>query len=185
MKRSFPILALLLCTCQMLLAQTPSRITIKGTAKDTLENILAYATVMLLNPKDTTLANFTRSDDKGAFSFKNVKNTPYLLKISYIGYLPFQLHLPVSEKETNDLGVLRNKPISNELMEVVIKTAKAPLRIHGDTIEYDATTFKVPKKRKSHEPGTQRRIQKRGFWQNYCRRRYRRTMGRQGQLQPV
>lgn len=144
MKRSFPILALLLCIGQALFAQSPSRITIKGTAKDTLENELAYATVMLLNPKDTTLVNFTRSDEKGNFSFKNVKNSPYLLKISYIGYLPYQQHLPVSEQEVNDLGIIRNKPISNELMEVVIKTAKAPLRIHGDTIEYDATTFKVP-----------------------------------------
>jgi hypothetical protein len=144
MKRLFPILALLLCFCQLLSAQTPNRITIKGNAKDTLNNDLAYATVMLLNPKDTTLMNFTRSDDKGAFSFKNVKNTAYLLKISYIGYLPFQLHLPPATEEIKDLGTLRIKPISNELMEVVIKTAKAPLRIHGDTIEYDATTFKVP-----------------------------------------
>lgn len=144
MKRSVPILALILCLCQSLLAQTPSRITIKGTAKDSLDNELAYATVMLLNPKDTTLANFTRSDEKGSFSFRNVKNSPYLLKISYIGYLPYQQHLPVSATETNDLGIIRAKPISNELMEVVIKTAKAPLRIHGDTIEYDATTFKVP-----------------------------------------
>jgi hypothetical protein len=29
-------------------------------------------------------------------------------------------------------------------MEVVIRAAKAPLRIRGDTVEYDATTFKVP-----------------------------------------
>ncbi|MBK7094509.1 MAG: hypothetical protein IPH57_05405 [Saprospiraceae bacterium] len=36
------------------------------------------------------------------------------------------------------------KPISKTLMEVVIKAAKAPLFIKGDTVEYDATTFKVP-----------------------------------------
>jgi len=144
MKRSFPILALLFFLSQALLAQNPSRVTIKGSAMDTLGNELAYATVMLLNIKDTTLENFTRSDDKGAFSFKNVRNSEYLLKISYIGYLPYQLHLNVSAVETNDLGTINIKPISNELMEVVIKTAKAPLRIRGDTIEYDATTFKVP-----------------------------------------
>jgi hypothetical protein len=144
MKRSAPILVLFLFLSSFIHAQTPNRVSIKGQAKDTLGNELAYATVMLLNPKDSTLANFTRSDDKGEFSFKNVKNSPYILKITYIGYLPFQQYLPVSSTETNDLGILINKPISNELMEVVIKTAKAPLRIHGDTIEYDATTFKVP-----------------------------------------
>ncbi|MBL7825523.1 MAG: TonB-dependent receptor [Saprospiraceae bacterium] len=144
MKRFLLLPALMFLFGQVLFAQSPSRITIKGAAKDSFDNILSYATVMLLNPKDTTLVNFTRSDEKGEFSFKNVRNTSYLLKISYIGYLPYQKHLNPSDSEVNDLGVLIAKPISNELMEVVIKTAKAPLRIHGDTIEYDATTFKVP-----------------------------------------
>ena len=133
----------LLLNCQME-AQSPNRVTIKGTIQDSTEAEIAFATVMLLNPEDTTLVNFTRSDDQGAFSFKNVRNKPYLLKISYIGYIPFQLHLETSETEENDLGVLDVKPINEQLMEVVIRTAKAPLRIRGDTIEYDATTFKVP-----------------------------------------
>jgi hypothetical protein len=144
MRFIFPFVLFVLCSFSLAQAQAPARVTIKGAATDTLANELAYATVMLLNPKDTTLVSFTRSDDKGGFSFKGVKNTEYLLKITYVGYLPFQKHLKVSENETNDLGALMIKPISNELMEVVIKTAKAPLRIHGDTIEYDATTFKVP-----------------------------------------
>lgn len=144
MKIFLPALALILLSACSVFAQNPARVDIRGVAKDTLNNDLAYATVMLLNPKDTTLVNFTRSDDKGAFSFKNVKNVPYLLKISYIGYIPFQQYLPAAASGTNDLGTLIVKPIANELMEVVIKTAKAPLRIHGDTIEYDATTFKVP-----------------------------------------
>ncbi len=140
---SLPTLLLLLA-CQLLSAQNPAKTTIKGLVADTLNAELPFATVMLLNPKDTTLVNFTRSDEQGAFSFKNVRNVPYLLKISYIGYLPYQQHLHPSAEETSDLGQVRMKPISTELMEVVIRTAKAPLRIHGDTIEYDASTFKVP-----------------------------------------
>ncbi|MEO6038931.1 MAG: carboxypeptidase regulatory-like domain-containing protein, partial [Saprospiraceae bacterium] len=145
MKKSSCLPALLLLLAgPFLLAQNPARTTIKGVVSDTLEAQLAFATVMLLNPKDTTLVNFTRSDDQGAFAFKNVRNVPYLLKISYIGYLPYQQHLNPATEETTDLGSVRIKPISTELMEVVIRTAKAPLRIHGDTIEYDASTFKVP-----------------------------------------
>lgn len=144
MRYFLPVLYFLVCSFSFVQAQSPARVTIKGVATDTLANELAYATVMLLNPVDTTLVSFTRSDDKGTFSFKGIKNTPYLLKITYVGYLPFQKHLNISENEINDLGALMIKPISSELMEVVIKTAKAPLRIHGDTIEYDATTFKVP-----------------------------------------
>ena len=70
------------------MAQNPSRVTIRGVVKDTTDEKIAFSTVMLLQPKDSTLINFTRSDENGAFSFKNVKNTPYILKISYVGYLP-------------------------------------------------------------------------------------------------
>ena len=125
-------------------AQNPSKITIQGIVQDTLGAELPFATVMLLNPKDSALVNFSQSSDKGAFSFKNVKNVPYLLKISYVGYLPYQQFLPPSVSEVNDLGGIKTKPITKELLEVVIKTAKAPLSIRGDTIEYNASSFKVP-----------------------------------------
>ncbi len=125
-------------------SQNPSKVTIQGVIADTLGEDLPFATVMLLNPKDSALINFTRSDDKAAFSFKNIKNTAYLLKISYVGYLPYQQHLDPSVSELNDLGAIKIKPITQELLEVVIRTAKAPLSIRGDTIEYNASSFKVP-----------------------------------------
>lgn len=145
MKKFFlPVLGLFLLSSFVLPAQNPSRVTIKGIIRDTAETEIGFATVMLLNPSDSTLVNFSRSDDKGNFSFRNVKNIPYVLKISYIGYIPHQQLLEPSATDVNDLGEILVKPINQELMEVVIKTAKAPLRIRGDTIEYDATTFKVP-----------------------------------------
>jgi len=144
MQKLLFFLVLLLSVAVPAYTQNLSKITIKGIATDTTGTELSFATVMLLHPADSTLVNFTRSDDKGAFAFKNVKNAPYLLKISYVGYLPLQKRLPIATTEVNDLGVLKVKPISNELMEVVIKAAKATLSIRGDTIEYDASSFKVP-----------------------------------------
>lgn len=125
-------------------AQTPSRVTIKGIVADTTGELTAFATVMLLNPKDSTLVNFTRTGNEGEFSFKNVKNSPYLIKVSYVGHLPLQQYLPVSNAEVNEVGTLKIKPITSELLEVVVKAAKATLSIRGDTIEYDASSFKVP-----------------------------------------
>ncbi len=138
------LLSLLLGGMVTLYAQNPARITIQGIIQDTTSTTLPAATVMLLQPKDSALVNFTRTDENGFFSFKNVKNTGYLLKVSYVSYLPFQQSIPVSATELVDLGHLRIKPIAKELLEVVIRAAKAPLSIRGDTIEYDATTFKVP-----------------------------------------
>jgi len=138
------ILCLLILACGAAFAQTPARINIKGMAIDSSNAVMPFATVMLLTPKDSTLVNFGRTDEKGAFEFKNVKNLNYLLKISSMGYLPFQELVKPSDKDINDLGNLKLKPIASELMEVVIRTARAPLSIKGDTIEYNAASFKVP-----------------------------------------
>lgn len=144
--KKLTIFVLFLCYISAVHAQMPSpnRTTIKGFIKDTNNNAAAFATVMLLNPGDSTLLNFTQSNVDGAFTFNNIKNTPYLLKVSHISFLPLQVFIPESASEINDLGIVRIRPILAELMEVVIRTAKAPLMIRGDTIEYDATMFKVP-----------------------------------------
>jgi outer membrane receptor protein involved in Fe transport len=125
-------------------AQNPSRTSIKGSLQDTLHEAIPFATVMLLNPGDSSLVNFTTSNDKGEFAFANVKNSNYLLKIQHMSYLPMQIIIKPSSSSLNDLKVVEMKPISQLLMEVVIRAAKAPLRIRGDTVEYDASTFKVP-----------------------------------------
>ncbi|NVO19454.1 MAG: TonB-dependent receptor [Bacteroidetes bacterium] len=138
------LLVILFAIPNILFAQNPAKVTIRCTLRDTANAEVPFATVMLLTPKDSTLINFTTSDGKGNFSFNNIRNGTYLLKVTHIGFLPLQKMIVPSSIAVNDLGVLTIKPISNVLMEVVVRAAKAPLRIRGDTVEYDATTFKVP-----------------------------------------
>jgi hypothetical protein len=106
--------------------------------------VAGFSTVMLLNPADSTLLNFTQSNESGIFSFSNVRNMKYLLKVTCISYLPYQREIAPHSAPVNDLGLIMIKPIAKELFEVVIREARAPLYIRGDTIEYDASTFKVP-----------------------------------------
>jgi len=121
-----------------------AQFTVTGQLKDTTNEVISAATVMLLNVKDSTLMNFTTSDPKGNFAFKNIKKTNYILAISHVGYLPKHIPVqPAEEKELN-MGVIKMTPIAYLLMEVVIREAKAPIFVRGDTVEYDATTFKVP-----------------------------------------
>ncbi|MFT4033626.1 MAG: carboxypeptidase regulatory-like domain-containing protein, partial [Siphonobacter sp.] len=139
------LLSALLCVLAFgLHAQNPSRITVKGRIVDTTNAPLSFATVMLLTPKDSALVSYARADDKGFFELKNVKRAVYLVKTSYVGYLPYQREFSPQEGSITDLGDLKMKLISKELFEVVVKTAKAPLDIRGDTIEYNAKSFKVP-----------------------------------------
>ena len=117
--------------------------TVKGKVTDTLGTSLQSASVFLLDDLDSTLLDFVRSEEDGSFLFKNVSRRNYILKLNYIGYLPRQIAIGKEQKEI-DLGAIQLSQISKELFEVVIKEAKAPLSIKGDTIEYDASTFKVP-----------------------------------------
>lgn len=125
-------------------ATPPTRFTLQGRAVDTLGTALPSSTVMLLSPKDSVMVNFGRADEKGAFTFRNLKTGSYILKISFVGYIPYSQLIKAPAEATLDLGNLRMKPITKELFEVVVRTAKAPLTIKGDTIEYNAASFKVP-----------------------------------------
>ena len=121
-----------------------AQLTITGMLKDTAGEAISSATVMLLHPKDSTLANFTSSDSKGNFAFKNVRKANYILKTSHMSFMPREFFItPTDEKEIN-MGAIEMKQIASFLMEVVIREAKAPIFIRGDTVEYDASTFKVP-----------------------------------------
>jgi Outer membrane protein beta-barrel family len=143
-KNYIAALFLIFITTASIDAQTPIKVSITGTVADSSGEKLSLAYVMLLSPKDSTLINFTRGDENGAFVFKNVKNTPYIIKISYINYLPLSKTIGPFTNELENLGPIKIKPIAKELMEVVVRTARAPLTIRGDTIEYDARAFKVP-----------------------------------------
>ncbi|GAB4014334.1 TonB-dependent receptor [Spirosoma migulaei] len=145
--RNLSLLAVLCLLTATLYAQSPSaitRFTLQGQAVDTASAPLASSTVMLLSAKDSSLVNFTRTGDNGAFSFKNIKIGNYVLKISFVGFIPYNQVIKPSTDAVMDLGKLKLKPITRELMEVVVRTAKAPLTIKGDTIEYNASSFKVP-----------------------------------------
>ncbi|GAB2559079.1 TonB-dependent receptor domain-containing protein [Spirosoma aerophilum] len=146
MKNLF-LLAVLCLLSATLYAQSPTapaRFTLQGRAVDTSAAPLASSTVMLLSAKDSSLVNFTRTGDNGAFSFKNLKAGNYVLKISFVGLIPYNQVIQPTGEAVIDLGALKLKPITRELMEVVVRTAKAPLTIKGDTIEYNASSFKVP-----------------------------------------
>jgi len=117
---------------------------ITGTIEDTLGNALISSSVLLLEKADSTLVDYTQTEMDGSFRFKDVPAGHHLIKSTYIGYLPLTVDASSKAGENVNLGTLKMSEIAEELMEVVIKAAKAPIKMRGDTIEYDASTFKVP-----------------------------------------
>ncbi len=143
MKRAYLLLSCL-AMVGFLAAQSSGKINITGKATDTLNAPLNYASVLILDPKDTTLITYTHTNVDGTFEFKNLKQRKYLVKVTYVGYIPLIVVANGTTAKDINVGTMKLKAIASELMEVVIKAAKAPISIRGDTLEYDASTFKVP-----------------------------------------
>lgn len=121
-----------------------SNITIKGSVTDTLNNPLIQATVLLLEKNDSTMVAYTRCEMDGSFKFKDVDKGNYVVKSTYVGFLPLIVEANTMSGDDLNLGQIEMTELAEELMTVVIKAAKAPIVMRGDTIEYDASTFKVP-----------------------------------------
>ncbi|MBL7814221.1 MAG: outer membrane beta-barrel protein [Saprospiraceae bacterium] len=130
---------------------TPSfaqKITLIGTVADSAGKAMQNATVLLLSAKDSSLASFGRTSDKGVFNLKNVSTTTdYLLKITFVGYEPYwqdvKQGLQTNAQGMVDLGGIRMTPLSKMLDAALVTGYKDPVKINGDTTEFNASSFKV------------------------------------------
>ena len=118
-------------------------IVIKGTVIDVKTQLpVELATVYFTTAKDSVIT-YATTDKNGFFSINTRKyNKPVILKISYLGYQPFY------EKEkgfhaSKDYGKLYLLEKANALENVVIKSEAAPIRIKKDTLEFNASSYKV------------------------------------------
>jgi hypothetical protein len=136
------LLILFLFVCQWVVAQ---KFSIKGQVVDTLSSPMPSSTVMLLNPKDSSLINFGITDARGFFEMKNILKAEYQLRITFVGYAPYSKSLSKNDFSAPviELGKLKLKPSTRELDEVIVKGQAAPVSVKHDTIEFNASSFKV------------------------------------------
>lgn len=121
-----------------------SNITLKGKILDkNTQEPIESATVFLTSVKDSIVIDYTISDKNGIFTFETKKiSTPFFLKISYMGYQTYKREIQAIV-ENKDFGVLQLSENLNNLNEVVIKNEAPPIRIKKDTLEFNASSFKV------------------------------------------
>ncbi|HVG16087.1 MAG TPA: hypothetical protein VM935_14050, partial [Chitinophagaceae bacterium] len=117
---------------------------IKGILKDSASShALNDATVSIITAKDSSLISFTLSSSSGYFEIKNIATGQYILLVSYEGF--FALRKPFSITESAlmvDLGDVKMVQDYQLLGGVVVKS-DVPIQIKGDTIAYNASSFKV------------------------------------------
>lgn len=118
-------------------------ITIKGKVTDAQDFPLESATIYLTSVKDSTIVNYTISDKNGNWEMKIRKLTkPVFLKASFISLADYRQEIPSIEQD-HDFGTLKLADKSTELNELVIENEIPPIRIKKDTLEFNASSFKV------------------------------------------
>ena len=119
-------------------------ITIKGKIIDEKAKLpLESATVYLTTAKDSTIIDYTISGKNGGFQLTTKKiKQPVYLKVSFIGYQDYKQEITELSAD-KDFGELHVKESAKDLNEVIITSEAPPIRIKQDTLEFNASSFKV------------------------------------------
>jgi hypothetical protein len=116
---------------------------VKGHLQDISGDPLPEATITVMRSQDSTLVGFTLTSSSGYFESKNLNAGNYYLMLSYQGFESIKKSFSItSEKPMADLGAVKLEKAYKTLGEVVV-TDEVPIRIKGDTLSYNANSFKT------------------------------------------
>ena len=116
---------------------------IRTTVLDSLTNEpVAYASVYVTPSKDTTITNFTLTDDKGVAKLDEVPYGSYVFHIEMMGYVPY-VRERYFRNELVDLGTIRMKVDEHFLEAAKVSAVGNPIVVKKDTVEFNASSFRV------------------------------------------
>ena len=121
-----------------------SQVKVTGVVKDSIGNPLEMANVIALNKNTNSLDSYGFTDANGRYKLTLKPNASYSIKASYIGNKTSDILL-----QTKEVAISKDIVLfpDNTLDEVDI-TYKIPVSIKGDTLVYDADSFKVGTEKK-------------------------------------
>ncbi|CAM3996107.1 carboxypeptidase regulatory-like domain-containing protein [Flavobacterium antarcticum] len=131
-------------------------IRLEGVVTDNTKIGLEMANVMAVNQQTKAMDGYSITNDKGKFQLSLKPNTPYTIKVSYIGYATFEENITTGTENSTKIIVLA-EGMELDGVEVV---REMPVSIKGDTIVYNADSFKTGTERKLEDilkklPGVQ------------------------------
>ncbi|WP_207428419.1 outer membrane beta-barrel family protein [Pedobacter sp. SYSU D00535] len=137
MKKILLLLITVICT---LTASAQIGREVTGVLRDSTGQSVIGATIRLTSPSDTLSVS---SNVNGAFTFRNVKSSQFLLSISSLGYQNLNKRFLFKEGTTPlQLEPIVLKTASNVLNEVQVSATRG-ITIKEDTVEYRAADFPV------------------------------------------
>jgi hypothetical protein len=105
---------------------------------------LVSATVYVKQPHDSSVVALSFTDAKGAFELKGIpRDKPCTMRIFYTGYSHYTHPFSGVTAETVDLGTIYLSMTANALAGVTVTGERPPIAIRGDTVEFNAGSFKT------------------------------------------
>jgi hypothetical protein len=118
------------------------KITFSGVVRDSLNKPLNTASLVAINQDTKALDAYTITEEDGVFSLKLQPQKKYKIQVSALGLQTINDLLETQEGDIKKEYVLRSEIL---LDEVVVKM---PVVVRGDTLIYDADSFKNGSERK-------------------------------------
>ena len=118
---------------------------VKGVAYDTLsQKPVADATITVLLRKDSSLLTFGMTDHSGRFTLDNIPPGEYRLLVTHVAYHNTNKYFSITEINKHvDLGNLVMNDRTIVLPEVTVTNEAPPVMLIGDTVQYNAGSFKT------------------------------------------
>ena len=133
MLKRFIVAMLLLCIASAAMAQ--NNYTLHGSVADAKGEALPFTNCVLLHEADSSFAYGTTGDMDGRFSISNISGGSYLLRITFMGYLPHWQRLEIDNDI--DLGSVVLDKNATLLKEVKITASRPLYSADGEKVFYN------------------------------------------------
>ena len=118
---------------------------IKGIVFDTIaKQSVGAATITVLQRSDSSLVTFTMTNSKGEFNLTNVGYGDYRLLVTHVNYHNVNKYFTINDAHKSiDLANIEVSDKNKVLEEVVVMAEAPPVTLIGDTVQYNAGSFKT------------------------------------------
>lgn len=123
---------------------TNAQIKLKGVVKDSIGEPLEMANVIAIDTVAKTISSFGFTDAKGNYKLDLQQNKVYNIKISFVGFKTISEFL-----KTGTTDITKNYTMyEDNILDGISIVSKMPVTVKGDTIVYNADSFKNGSERK-------------------------------------
>ena len=118
------------------------QINIRGIISDSLEIPLQSASIVAINKASNALETYALSDEKGFYKLSLKESTAYKIQVSSLGLITINDLIETSKEDITKNYTLRADIVLDEVI------VKLPIEVRGDTLIYNADSFKSGSERK-------------------------------------